>query len=214
MKISCAINTRKPNIDWLKQCLHSTKPFDEVICYVDGEPANEIEGFEKVEILGDGIERDIKDGFNTAIANTEGEWICSFCDDDYFIVSELMNLIEEIKAEKYYEADIIHFPVLTTAGRWGSTKAGLGVSDFEEVNCIPHGSFFRRKVWEKLGGYKVNACADWNFWLRAAKEGFKFKPYEKPVYFFRQQTGERSAYYQQLREHGSQALRRIVHETV
>lgn len=185
----------------MDELLNTVDPFDEIWLYVNGLRSSSFH-VSKLQHCGDGRDRNIVDGFNYVIQNAidfgKADWICSFCDDDLFHVEHLNELINRIKSGEYDDADIINFPVSSTGGTWGSLEFTL--KDLEEDNRIPHGSFFRREVFEKIEGYKIEEAADWNFWLRAMKAGFRFKSFDKPVYYFRQHAG--SAFSEQLKRLG------------
>lgn len=192
----------------LLSCIGS---FDEVVIYLDGVSDCPKTSSEHVRIIYDGEERSIKDAFNHVISHTTGDWVCSFCDDDYFLQPNLQNLINQIKDGRFDDADIIHFKVLTASGAWGSQNITL--EKLMSSNHLPHGSFIRRNVFEDLGGYRIDACADWNLWLRAKIKNYRFEFYPEPIYFFR--TGsDRSAYQRQCRDLGTEAMRKQVIENV
>lgn len=211
MKVSLAINSKNPVEQWLSQLLKTAEAFDEIVLYIDdfdcsGDTINMVK--ERTRLLFNSQKRDIKDGFNFAVSNTTGDWVCPFCDDDYFIVGEIKNLISEIKAGTYDDADIIHYPVYTANGRWGAFP-DFTYEQIKESNRVPHGSMIRRSAFDALGGYKISPAADWNLWLRAKKAGYRFKYYDRPVYFFRE-GHERSAWNKQVREIGTEAIRQGV----
>lgn len=183
--ISLAINSKNPRLDWFNQLLESAQGFDETLIFIDGNGTS------------------IKDGFNQIIKATRGDWVCSFCDDDFFHVEHLGELLSDIRGGKYDEVDVIHFPVYVGDNercmQWGAIGT-FSIEQIKEQNMIPHGCFFRREVFDKLEGYRVDCYADWNFWRRAKESGLRFKGFVKPVYFFRQ--SERSATKQMLKELG------------
>lgn len=198
-RISVVINSKDPNPQWLKQCLDSAHPFDEIVLYVDGMPAQD--GFSDetagVKFVSDGKSRNISDGFNYAIAQATGNWICSFCDDDYFYRDNLLMLLDLLRANAYSDCDIIHFPVMVNGGyQWGHFN-DFSLGDIETNNCIPHGSFIKREAFNRLGGYKLDEGADWNLWIRAKRAGLRFRGFKNPVYFFRH-GHERSAFQKQV----------------
>jgi len=54
------------------------------------------------------------------------------------------------------------------------------------IHCT---SIYKKDIWEKLGGYDesmINGWEDYDFWLRAAKEGFKFKKCNSTFLYYRQ----------------------------
>lgn len=211
-KVSVVINSKDPNIEWLKQCLDSAHPFDEIVLYVDGMETSAAlkEDRPDLKFIGDGKSRSIVDGFNFAIDRSCGDWICPFCDDDYFYRDNLLMLLDLVRANAYNDFDIIHFPVMVNGGyRWGA-EGEFSLQDIEAGNMIPHGSFIKRKAFDALHGYKIDEGADWNLWIRAKRAGFKFVAFRNPVYYFRH-GHERSAFIKQVNSLGGhEALKQKV----
>lgn len=216
MTISLAINSKDPNPFYIEEMLRSAKGFDEIVLYLDHlRPltplALDFWTPEGIRIVRSHSRFNIAEGFNFAISQTHNEWVCSFCDDDVFNASELANLLSAMREDGFGDnADIIHFPVTTNDGIWGTTPS-FSLETIRDNNLIPHGSFFRKDVWKYLGGYKLDPGADWNFWIRAKAVGFRFKFWPQPVYYFRQGTG-RSAWAKQVGEFGFGQIKRMVNE--
>lgn len=214
MKISLAINSKNPIKEYLDELFKTANGFDDVVFYCDEDiyQAQPWQYSQVTMFLADQERRDIKDGFNYAISFCSGDWICSFCDDDFFVRENLAHLLKAMREEKFADdADIIHFPIYTGSGSWGDTK-DFSENDLRDANLLPHGSFFRKEVWEKLGGYKINAGADWNFWIRAKAAGYRFKFWPSPIYFFRTEH-PRSAWGKQINEFGLNEIKRLVNAT-
>lgn len=203
--ISLAINSHKPVIHWFEKTLKTAVGFDEIVLYIQATNAETIEiikswNIDNLTILHDGGIRSIKDGFNYAISKAKSDWVCSFCDDDWFIEEKLSRLLGEIRSGRYINKDIIHFKVQTENGfTWGADN--FTIEGLRETNQIPHGSFIRKEFFDKIGGYKTDCGSDWNLWIRAMEAGARFENFEDSVYIFRT-FSERSAYEKQLREHG------------
>lgn len=212
-KVSLVINSKNPNEQFLMQCLNSAKAFDEIVLYLDSwKISQEVKDmFPSIVLLGDGKSRNIGQGLNFAISQSKGDWICPFCDDDYFHLENIAEAIILIKSGQLTYEDILHSQVtLDDGGLWGSSSVSLPA--LLNNNIIPFGSIYKREVFEKLSGYSevVGAYNDWNFWLRAAKAGFRFRYFEKPIYHFRQ--GHDSATNRLLAEIGGhgQAIRQVL----
>lgn len=204
--ISLAINSHKPVIEWLEKTLSTAKGFDEIVLYVqevDDKKLEQIHSWDipEMKVLYDAKLRTITKGFNYAISTTTSDWVCSFCDDDWFVGENLKRLLDEIRCGRYKDADVIHFKVQTDNGfSWGAQSFTL--EGLRETNQIPHGSFFRKAFFEKIGGYKTENGTDWNFWIRAMEQGARFANFNEDVYHFRTDTGGRSAYQRQLNNAG------------
>lgn len=211
-KISLVINSKNPNLDWLYQCIQSAKGFDEVILYLDGEKhyLDDYEG-QYLRIIGDGEHRNIGQGLNYAIKHSIGNWVLPFCDDDYFHRENLAEALYNLRMGFYNLDDVVHGQVtLDNGGLWGASCVTL--RGLQESNMLPFGSFMTRDLFDRIGGFSetVSAYNDWNFWLRAAKAGAKFKYFPKALYHFRQ--GHESATVRLLREVGGHSA--AIHEVL
>lgn len=218
MKISLVINSKDGNVEYLKQLIISAEAFDEIVLYLDGVdlttqiPPSYFNYSKNLVLLGDGKHRSVCEGFNFATEKATGDWICVFCDDDYFISNNLKDLIEKMRSGEYDDADVIHFPVDIGAGLWGANP-NISFENLMRVNQLPCGSFFKKDVFCWINGFQVEACSDWDFWLRAMKHGYKFKYYSNPVYFFR--TGHKPTLTQKLNaEHGTERIAQMVRDNV
>lgn len=209
-RVSVVINSKEPNLEWLKQCLDSCHPFDEIVLYVDGVTINPVTMTDNLKIVSDGKTRNITEGFNFAVAQATGDWIVPFCDDDYFYKDNLLMLLDLLHMNAFDDADIIHFPVMVNGGyQWGMHNE-FSVAQIEAENLIPHGCFIRREAFEKLEGYRIDEGADWNMWIRAKRMGLRFVGFKNPVYYFRH-GHERSALIKQTASlGGAEALRQKV----
>lgn len=193
--ITLCCTTNNPNIELLNKMLHSATVFNTInlhfnnskiyyphICHLGIRafyPPNNLTAAE---------------GFNFVISMADTEWIAPFCDDDFYDSKELSILLDWMNKNEIKE-DIIQFPMLIGNERdniwniWGNKKATF--EELKEHNMLSFGSFYRKKVWEKIGGYDNIPFNDWHFWLKALKLGFQIKYWDSPVYYFRQGVEER-----------------------
>ncbi len=59
---------------------------------------------------------------------------------------------------------------------------------FKKANQIHASSLYRKKMWEKLGGYDESmreGYEDWDFWLRAVNDGYRVSAIEEPLFLYR-----------------------------
>jgi hypothetical protein len=181
MNVSLIVRVFNPNRDWLQQALASIPEglFYELIIVDDGSYPSVPEATLHGKDEGQGMAR------NHGIERSTGEWIATLDYDDYFEKSGILHLFDY--CGKHPEADIIHFPLKT----FGSETSIRGLNpnptleDFLDQNQIVSGSWHKRSVWEKLNGFRINECEDWDFWLRAKAEGFKFLFFPEIVYLHR-----------------------------
>lgn len=187
-KVSLVIGSYNPNLEWLKEAIASADfLFDEIILVDDGS-AEPIPDFPRVKKIRHETNKGFYQARNTGIKNSQYEIIASLDDDDLF---NQRNVIELRKFVNKNDSDIWHFPIMMfgeQSGEWGSSNTiGLPGS-----NVIPSGSWFKKSVWEKLGGFQYPLAEDWDFWARAKKKGMKFTFFQKPVYQHRMRKGSLS----------------------
>ena len=132
--------------------------------------------------------------YNILIDNVTTEWICCFCDDDYFYPEGLSKMIAEV--HNGINADVAHFKFKISGHRppqdirsWllGNTydlceKQYITDQLLEKHNRLPAGSFFRKSAWEKVGGFQGEKCHDWDLWKRMEKASCTFKYFDYLVY--------------------------------
>ena len=180
-----------PNEFKINRALQSAVGFDDIIFHIDFNTSL-IPKIESSKINPPFTEFYIKEhlgigqAYNAMIKHIESEWICCFCDDDFFDEKELAKLLVAIRAGDFADADIIHFKCHVSGNRpyhpWGAAK--IKQEWLEEGNIIPAASFFRKSAWVKVGGFRGEIYHDWILWLRALKAGCRFKYFDGCVYWF------------------------------
>lgn len=192
-KVTLICTSLNSNQKLLNKMLKSAGAFDEIMLHKDKDSIEFLTHYDE-----DGIDTpkhlEISDAYNLMIENAHTEWICCFCDDDYFYPKGLSKMIAEIRKGCY--AGIAHYKYRISGYRppqdlrswvFGTTydlceKQYITERLLQKHNRLPAGSFFRKDVWKAIGGFKGNKCHDHNFWLRAAQFGFSFKYYDYLVY--------------------------------
>lgn len=177
-----------PNREMLARALESAQGlFDEYMIVDDGSNPQLDDEADIIHAKNEGFFA----AKNTAIEHSTGDIICTLDWDDYFDrggVERLKDLINQ-----YPEGDIWHFQLEMFGEGSGLYGAGANPNDLTSFNSIPGISWYRRKVWEELGGFKAVQAEDWNFWLRAFKAGYKFSYYPGVVYHFNKRSDSVSA---------------------
>lgn len=184
MKYTLIIGSHNPNLEWLKEAQESAEGlFDEYILVDDGSDIP-IEGACRHE-----VNKGFWEARNTGVRLATGDIICWLDDDDTFIRDAV---IEMKKFVENNDSDIWTFPCKEfgkSNGLWGISPI---MDNIVSANQIVSGSWYKRDVWEKLGGYDNCLAEDWSFWVRAYKKGLKFTHSNKPVYNHRIRTGSLS----------------------
>jgi len=197
----------------LEQCVKSASMFDEVVLYTDGQTRVDITiANNGIRVVGDGRSRSIVEGFNYAVEKTTSEWVCPFCDDDYFNEANMGECLDRIRAGNYDDADVVHSQVFVGSGSWGETSVDYGT--LRQRDQLPHGSIFRKAVFDELGGYQTECYSDWDLWLRFAKAGKIFRYFEKPTYHFRANRQGCMTQVHKARFGGHGEMHRIILENV
>lgn len=177
-KITLVCTSLNPDEALLNKMLNSAKLFDDIKLYV----------------IPPYIYRSIPDAYNLLIEETKTEWICCFCDDDYFYADGLFKMIHEV--HKGIDADVAHFKFrisghrpLQDARSWifGEEynlceKKPITLELLEKHNRLPAGSFFRKSAWLKAGKFQGDKMHDWDLWKRMVQNNCIFKYYDYLVY--------------------------------
>jgi hypothetical protein len=171
-KISLCINSFNPNHNLLMKAINTSVGFDEKIIAIQ---------------YGGVATNTAAEGFNSVISKANTDWICPFCDDDFFHIDNLKSLLTWFH-DNNIDNDIVYFPIFCGNDEKGWTEQSLLVPSYEVIrqqNMLPFSCFIRKSLWEKVGGYENVPFNDWYFYLKALKSGAKLFRWEKPIYYFR-----------------------------
>lgn len=188
MKYSCVIGTYNPKAEWLRRAIDSASlHFDEIIVVDDGsDGVHPIVEPNVDKLVRHSSNRGFYEAKNTAIKEATGDVIAILDDDDYFEERGVFLLQQHIEQST---ADIWHFILNKFNEEVGQYGVNANPADLTSYNSIPGVSWFRKKVWEDLGGYKYPLAEDWDFWLRAFRRGFKFEYVPEVVYNMNVRSG-------------------------
>lgn len=125
---------------------------------------------------------------NTAVRHSSGEFILAL-DSDNKITSAYLEHAPKIFGT-YPDAGVVY----GDAEYFGEKSGPWNVEEFD-VTRLVQGNFidacatFRRATWESVGGYDermpVMGYEDWDFWLRVANRGWRFKHLPKVAFHYR-----------------------------
>ena len=196
MKFSLIMGSYNPRLVWFQRAMDSADGlFDEIILVNDGSaefPNASIFPSTKQDFRY--IKHDVNKGFaeakNTAIYATTGDVICILDDDDYFDRGGVVRLKKFVREN---DSDIWHFILQ----EFNETKGLYGVDsspdDLTIRNSIPGVSWFKKKLWEELGGFRNVKAEDWDMWYRSYKQGKRFTYFPEIVYNFNKRSDSVSA---------------------
>jgi glycosyltransferase involved in cell wall biosynthesis len=176
--VTLVIPAYEPNREWFDMCLKSIPDgFAETILCDDGSypPIPEAT-----------IRHPKNEGLaatkNSGVAAVQTKWVAVLDCDDWFDaegVAALLSVIDDI------DADIVHFPIRVFPSQWVWKADDARFETMIQDNSIAGVSWFTKAAWQRNGGYQYRLCEDWDFWLRAIKNGMRFHYFPKVVYNYR-----------------------------
>lgn len=197
-RITLVCTSLNPDKTLLNKMLDSAWQFDEIVLNVDQQPFEYRNDFgcsnKQIHRVFNKDHWSLPDAYNYMIENVKTEWVCCFCDDDYFYPEGLSKMIEEVR--EGIVAGVAHFkfhisghvPPQDKRCWFGRKEYDLCEKQkitprlLEKHNRLPAGSFFRKRAWEMVGGFQGDKCHDWDLWKRMAQKGIEFKYFDHLVY--------------------------------
>ena len=127
---------------------------------------------------------------NKAIENSNGKYILPL-DADNMITAEYINTGIAILEKGEYQivyCSPVFFGDMVKGVRTFKSKP-FDISDLLEANYIDNCTVFLKEVWLKNKGYDVNipyyGHEDWEFWINAYVNGFKFYFIKEKLFYYR-----------------------------
>ena len=210
-KVTVVIATHNPVKEWLQQTLDSCRGVDSLIICDDHSKELVLSDYSyptaDVRMLYNERQLGCFQTYNRLCKEVKEGFISAQADDDYFDEKNFPAIIEVLRKTK---ADVVHFP----CQYFGKYNFVFGYCPnpiykvLYNANDIYGASFFRKELWDFLGGFQLEAAADWDFWLRAVKSGAKFEFFRSVGAHFR--VTERSMFEGQLKKLGREEINKIV----
>jgi glycosyltransferase involved in cell wall biosynthesis len=134
----------------------------------------------------------VGDNRNYGISRSQGRYVCCLDADDTLSPTYLEKAIFLLESYAY---DCVS----TSVSFFGSRSGGYGVLEYPtlasmiEGNHITTCAVFRKVLWHEVGGYRDTGIGlehlpeDWDFWLRIAAHGARFRNLSRePLFNYRQ----------------------------
>jgi glycosyltransferase involved in cell wall biosynthesis len=193
MKISLIMATKNAaNVrPYIGQALSIAPIFDEVIVHCNNYASTKyVPQYRNSLILFQDDPISAPDALNKCVAQAKGDWIIPICDDDFCDINLLEQVVIQLREGLYQHKDIVYsaFTVGNEKDGWTKTDRHpiVNYDLLKEKNLLPFTSFYKKNIWELVGGYKNMVYNDWLFWMEAAKVGAQFIEWETPFFYFRQ----------------------------
>ena len=199
-KITLVCTSLKPNKELLHKMFISAEGFDDFILHIDQDewPPTIGHPFKQIARVISEDHLDIPTAYNELIKNVKTEWVCCFCDDDYFYPEGLSKMIAEIHKGNARDCDVAHFKFHVSGYQpKQDLRSWIGLKEYdlcekqpitpkllEKHGRLPAGSFLRKSAWEKAKGFSGEKEHDRLLWLNMAKAGCTFKYFDHLVYNF------------------------------
>lgn len=110
---------------------------------------------------------------NAGIRQAKGEFILPIDADDRIAANYLEEAFKAIDADP--KVDLVYSDSLFDNGKSRSRKkpGRFDVKSLSACNQLVYCCVYRRKIWEKMGGYRdnVRGYEDWDFWIAASLTG-------------------------------------------
>lgn len=183
--------------EYLEESVHSaisqTYPNIEIIIVNDGSPDDTQKIAEELQKKHPGLIRvvtqenkGLSEARNTGIRESLGKYVLPLDADDKIdkeIIIQCMNTLISNQVDVVY-TDIHCFGAQENI--WIQGTSPFSIILFANIPAAT--SLYRREVWEKNLGYKLNmegGYEDWEFWLNAFENNFRFAYHPESLFFYR-----------------------------
>lgn len=124
---------------------------------------------------------------NTGIAASAGEYIVCLDADDLILPGYCSSAMRVLDAHP--EAGFV-YPITQVFGTENFLWSNVAFSRLALLsdNYVPCASFFRRRLWEEVGGFSwemKHGYEDWDFWLSAVEKGWVGIHLPHPLFWYR-----------------------------
>lgn len=141
----------------------------------------------RMKIITNAANRKLPGSLNVGFRAARGRWLSWTSDDNILHADTLQRLTALAEAED--EADIFYanYRIIDEDGHPKNLVEVGPAQDLVFGNVVGCCFLYRREVDAALGGYneQLFGVEDYDFWLRAARHGFRFRPIGEELYSYR-----------------------------
>lgn len=186
---------------YLKELFDSTcgemEADDQVVWVDDGSFSNDLDSWfaknlpkDKHAVIRLERNRGVAAAMNRGIEHLiHCEFIVTMGSDDIFFPNYVRRAKQALVRNTKVDVVVPQIELFETqTGVLRPSRSALWLARLWNRNHIPAGSMFRRKMWEKLGGFDeslLGTYEDWDFWVRARLSGHRFKLFKGIGYRYR-----------------------------
>lgn len=184
----------------VESIVQQTYPHWECIIVNDGSPDNTsevarrlIERYpnKKIRLL-EKANGGLADARNAGIALSRGGYILPLDADDKLHPLFLEKTVSILDSSPIYSIVYVDEQNFGDSSHVHKKSDVVTLEKLLKINVHDYCSLYRKDVWKRIGGYSPAmylGAEDWNFWIGAAKHGFRFYHLCEPLFLYRNRAG-------------------------
>jgi glycosyltransferase involved in cell wall biosynthesis len=129
----------------------------------------------------------LANALNTGFSNASGEYLTWTSDDNFYDPRAMEFMIEALEKNQKIDFIYTNYYIINEEGKKSKAIKVGSVKSLDRCNCIGPCFLYRRRVYEKIGGYNpvFFLAEDYEYWLRI-REQFKMQKLNQFLYFYRE----------------------------
>lgn len=141
----------------------------------------------RMRVLTNAVNRKLPGSLNVGFNAARGRWLTWTSDDNILHPDMLRELLAATQAMPDADIYYANFRIIDAEGNARSLERVSTPDDLIFRNVVGCCFLYRREVDSANGGYdeQLHGAEDYDFWLRAARNGMRFQPIDQELYFYR-----------------------------